>query len=614
MAIKNQKIVADFETTTDPNDVRVWAVCAVDIDTLETVYIGNNLDDFMVWLSNRNTVCYYHNAKFDLEFVFPWLFHNGFEHSRERREKSFDTLITDDGVVYSATVYFKKLNKKYKKVTFYDSLKKLPFKVSVISKAFELKDDKLEIDYDAPRPVGHVLTEEEKAYIVNDCRIVAAALKIQFSQGLTKMTNASDAMNGYKAIISRERFEKWFPVLPVEMDMDIRRAYKGGFVYLNPKYRGQEGLQGITLDVNSLYPSVMYDRVLPYGYPMFFEGKPKPDPTYNLFIVHMKCCFDLKPGHIPCIQLKNNPRYVETEYLTTSTDEDGLDEPVEMWLTNIDYQLLLDHYEIRDETYINGWKFKGTSGMFKDYIDHWMHIKETTEGALRQLAKLMLNSLYGKFATNPKARKKIPYLDEDDVVRYKLDDPELREPVYTAMGAFITAYAREKTIRSAQAVYDRFIYADTDSLHLVGWDIPHDLEVHKTKLGAWKNEGRFCYSKHIRAKTYMETVIELDKAKLKTYCKAMQAGFYVWNVGGELHYHDTLKNYCKLLNEGYEIYRSDGVIYRQSTKVTCAGMPDNVKEKVTYENFRPGSTFDGKLMPRRYPGGIVLQNTTFTIK
>ena len=127
------------------------------------------------------------------------------------------------------------------------------------------------------------------------------------------------------------------------------------------------------------------------------------------------------------------------------------------------------------------------------------------------------------------------------------------------MGAFITAYAREKTIRSAQSVYDRFIYADTDSLHLIGHDEPDNLEIHPTHLGAWKNEGVFTDSKYIRAKTYMETVNGVDK-------------------------------------------------------VTCAGMPENVKQQVTYDNFHSGSTFTGKLMPRRYNGGIVLEPTTFTIK
>ena len=127
------------------------------------------------------------------------------------------------------------------------------------------------------------------------------------------------------------------------------------------------------------------------------------------------------------------------------------------------------------------------------------------------------------------------------------------------MACFITAYAREKTIRSAQANYERFIYADTDSLKLIGYETPDNLEIHPTRLGDWKDEGDFSDSKFIRAKTYMMTV--------------------------------------------------DG-----KTKVTCAGMPENVKEQVTYDNFRPGATFDGKLVPRRYPGGVVLEDTTFTIK
>lgn len=564
MAVKRLKLMADFETTTDPNDCRVWAGCAVDIDALEVVHIGTNLDSFMSYLQNKNTVCYFHNLKFDGEFILYWLFSNGYKYSDTRNDKTFQCLITDDGLFYSIEVVFRKLDKKkYQKVVFYDSLKKLPFKVAVIAKAFELEMAKGEIDYRSARPKGYELTPEEKDYIITDCKIVAEALKIQFEQGLKKMTNASDALNGYKKIIGKTRWESWFPQLPVDLDADIRRAYKGGYVYLKDQHRNARGLHGKQYDVNSLYPWVMYTKVLPYGYPVYFEGAPDPDEKYPLYIVHMKCTFELKPDHLPTLQLKNNRRFVETEYLTTSRVKMGRsweNDPIEMWLTNVDYELLVDHYELDNVTFINGFKFKGAVGMFKEYIDHWMHIKETTTGALRQLAKLMLNSLYGKFATNPKARKKIPYLDkEDNVVRYDYDEPELRDPVYTAMGCFITAYAREKTIRSGQANYDRAIYFDTDSMKLVGYEEPVGLEVHPTHLGAWKDEGNFSDSKWIRAKTYMVTV--------------------------------------------------DG-----KTKVTCAGMPDNVKEQVTYDNFHSGSTFTGKLMPRRYPGGIILEDTTFTIK
>lgn len=391
MAIKSLKLACDFETTTDPEDVRVWASCAVDIATLETVFIGNSIEAFFDWLKDKNTVCYFHNLKFDGEFILSYLLRNGYKYDVEgtKNPKTFTALIADTGVWYSLTVIFEKKNKSYKKVVFYDSLKKLPFKVSQISKAFNLRDEKLVIDYKAYRPVGHELTEEERAYIVNDCRIVANALQIQFAQGLKKMTNASDALNGYKETVTAKMFEKWFPVLPIELDADIRRAYKGGFVYLNPKHKNRRGLKGVTLDVNSLYPSVMYYNVLPYGYPMYFEGEPVVDDKYNLFIVRLECAFDLKPNHIPTIQLKNNRAFIETEYLTSS---DG--DIVQMTLTSVDLALFLEHYDVSNLTYINGWRFKGVEGLFREYIDYWIKIKEENTGALRQLAKLMLNSLY----------------------------------------------------------------------------------------------------------------------------------------------------------------------------------------------------------------------------
>lgn len=563
---KRKRLMCDFETTTDPNDVRVWASCAVDIDTLETVHLSHSIEEFIDFLKDQNTVCYFHNLRFDSEFLFSYLLLNGYKNSPSKKPKTFSTLISDMGQIYSLTVIFDKIGKQYKKVVFYDSLKKLPFKVATIAKTFELPISKGEIDYTAPRPRGYQMTEEEKEYIIHDCWIVARALQIQFEEGLTKMTTAGDAMGYFKDLITPKTFDFLFPKFPVEMDADIRQAYKGGYVYLNPKYRGFRGLQGITFDINSLYPSVMFDRLLPFGYPMYFEGKPDPSEKYPLYIVRFECAFDLKKDHLPTIQLKNNRAYVETEYLTTSNGE-----RVEMVMTNVDLALMLDHYDTDTITYINGWKFQGVSGVFCEYIDYWMKIKETTTGAKRQLAKLQLNSLYGRFAQNPKAYKKHVFLDAEGIVRYKIinndkvaeeygaEPPELRDPVYTAMGAFITAYAREKTIRSGQSVYDRFIYADTDSLHLVGYDVPEILDVHPTRLGAWKNEGLFTDSKFIRAKTYMETT-------------------------------------------------EDG------TKVTCAGMPENVKEKVTYDNFRSGSTFTGKLLPRRYRGGVILTDTTFTIK
>ena len=114
MAIKVQKVVADFETTTDKNDVRVWAACAVDIDTSQTVHLDNSIDKFFEWLKGRNTICYFHNLKFDGEFILHWLLTHKFKHVENPKwPGEFGTLITDDGIFYSITVIFEKLNKQY---------------------------------------------------------------------------------------------------------------------------------------------------------------------------------------------------------------------------------------------------------------------------------------------------------------------------------------------------------------------------------------------------------------------------------------------------------------------------------------------------------------------
>lgn len=606
MALKTRKLMADLETTTDPNDVRAWAVCAVDIDTEKIAYIGSDLDGFFDWLKDKNTKVWFHNLRFDGEYLLHHMLTHGFTYNRGVNDwgskvalqpGEFTCLITDDGMFYSIELVFKRLNKKLHKVTFYDSLKKLPMAVRQIAKAFELPISKGSIDYTAYRPRGYEMTAKEREYIITDCRIVAKALNIQFKEGLNKMTSSSDAMAYYKSVLGNSYFDNWFPIFPQYLDDAFRRAYRGGFVYVNPKFANVRGLQGKAYDVNSLYPDVMYNSLLPYGYPKYVKGKPKPNEKYPLFMVHLKTHFKVKPGHLPTLQDKNSGRFVTTEYLTDSRkvakpskyiyDDD---DKVDLFLTSVDYQLMLDHYDLEDPEYIEGYLFHGAYDMFKDYIDYWMEIKATTTGGRRQLAKNMLNSLYGKFASRTEGKVKIPYLDEDNVVRYMYSDPEIRDPIYTPMACFITAYARNKTIRAAQSVYDRFIYADTDSLKLVGTDAPEGLYIHPTDLGAWKDEGTFVDSKFVRAKTYI-----CSKAKTRE---------------------NSLLAFSQLITDPfvYDVEIEGDRLNYKVREVTCAGMPDNVKQFVDYDNFAPGQSFYGKLMPRRYPGGVILEPTTFTIK
>ena len=221
----------------------------------------------------------------------------------------------------------------------------------------------------------------------------------------------------------------------------------------------------------------------------------------------MLCDFKIKEDHLPCIQIKGNFRFGDTEYLKLSGTE-----PVELYLTSVDLKLYQDQYHFNVIKYIDGIAFKSKIGMFKDYIDYWSHIKieagKTGNKGLRSLAKRMLNSLYGKFGTNPESSVKHPYLDENGIISFFGESGDARESIYTPIASFTTAWARNKTIRSAQCNYDRFYYADTDSIHLSGLEPPKENElfhIHESDFGKWRCEMVFHKAKSDSAKPYAES-------------------------------------------------------------------------------------------------------------
>lgn len=539
---------------------------------------GEDIDSFINYCSliNESSSFYFHNLKFDGEFIIHYLLTHGFVHVNEKKlgVNQFSTIISDLNVFYCIKVKFK----EEVIISFFDSLKLLNFSVEEVAKAFNLSIKKLEIDYKAKREKGHKITDEEKEYLKHDVMIMSLALEKMFEMKITRMTIASNAMNFFKDTISKKRFEEWFKA-PL-YDKDLRQAYKGGFTYLNEIYRGKEVKEGIVLDVNSLYPSVMYYSPMPYGEGIYFDGKYVPDKLYNLYIQNITCQFRIKKDMIPTIQIKNNLSFVPTEYLSSSNGES-----INLTLTNVDLKLFLEHYDIYDVSYNWGWKYKSSTKIFKRYIDYWneLKVKATKEGnkPLRTIAKLMLNSLYGKFAASPEGRSKIPYLD-NNIVKYKLSELEERTAYYLPISIFITSWARDKTIRSAQAVYHRFIYADTDSLHLEGTDIPENLLISDTELGKWKIESTFKRGKYLRQKCYIEDVVTPV---------------------------DEIEKFKKENPECLHLVSKDSII-----NIVCAGMPKGCYKNVTWENFDYGSVFDGKLGVKHTDGGIVLVDTTFTIK
>ena len=567
-----KKFTADFETATWlPNETYVWAWAICEIGNPDNIIIDNNIESFMEFCKkNPNSTLYFHNLKFDGEFIIHYLFNHGFVHIKDRKEKrnnTFTTLISDMGLFYSMEIYFEVKGKKTKKVTIIDSLKILNMSVEQVAKSFGLPISKLELDYDTPREIGYELKDYEKDYITNDVKIMALALDVLFKQGLESMTAGSNGLKDFKTTHSVRRYDRMFPELNYKVDKDMRQAYKGGFTYLNPIYKEKDVGYGVVLDVNSLYPSVMYKDPMPIGEPVLFQGEYKEDKVYPLYIQMLSCCFKLRPGKIPTIQIKGS-HFIENEYLESSNDE-----IITLVLSNIDLKLFLEQYEVSELSYECGWKFKSMNGIFTEYIDKWIKVKNeaTISGnkGMRALAKVMLNSLYGKFATSLDVQSKYPYL-EDGIVKYYLGEKDTKKGLYLPVGIFITSYARNKTIRTSQAIKDysikkygkdMYIYSDTDSIHtlLPIEELVHFCEIDDVELGKWKHESTFSKARFVRQKCYLEMI-------------------------------------------------------DNEVKITCAGMPKSCYKYVEWEKFKQGFTCGGKLTFKHVIGGVKLVETDFTIK
>lgn len=568
-------IAADFEATTDPEDCRVWGWGAINIDNLDDVVVDHTLEQFISFISGVDSITYFHNLKYDGGFILDYLLNNGFTENQGRQRlgvNQFRTLISHMNKFYTITVRWENGNQ----TEFRDSAKKFPGQsIARLANTFKMEVSKGDIDYHATRPVGYTMTGEERNYIERDVKILAVALAVTIANGATRLTVGSDSLAEYKDIMGA-RFERYFPPLSVAMDKELRKAYRGGFTYCDPRTTMRVTGSGLVLDVNSLYPSVMLNSWLPYGDPEYFMGKPVFNSKRPLAIFSVTFTAKIKPSHIPCIQIKGNSMFAPTEYLTE------IPEPTTLVMTNVDWQLYQDHYDIDVLSWGGGWTFKAARGMFSEFVEKWREVKENSTGGVRELAKYQLNNLYGKFCTNPLVRSKHPVL-EDGVVKYKPLPDEYKDPVYTPVGIFITSYGREITIRAGQANYDVFAYADTDSLHLLTDTIPNNLEVHDTKFGAWSLEHRFIDALFIRPKAYLE------------------------RVGGNKHCQDDI---CMSLYGSH-----DGCCKkRHDMSNAFAGLPDKVSATLGYDDIYEGASFNGKLVPRTVPGGVVLKDVPYKLK
>lgn len=617
----------DFETTVydGQKDTEVWASAVVELGT-EDVKILHSIGETLQYFKSLkcNMICYYHNLKFDGNFWLYYLMHDlGWKQATHKEadgtidwddrwhllNNEFEYMISDEGQWYTITM---KVNNYI--IQLRDSLKLLPFSVKAIGKAFQTKHQKLNMEYNGLRYAGCEITPEEQKYIANDVLVVKEALEIMFSQGHNKMTIGSCCMAEYKVLTGQYQYDSWFPnVYDIHIDKDlhgednagdwIRHSYKGGWCYLVKGKENHIYTNGTVADVNSLYPSMMSSESgnrYPVGNPHFWAGNFIPEEAQaedRYYFIRFRTKFYLKENMLPFIQIKGSWLYKGTEMLTTSDvlnpkdgkyydkyyDKNGklCDTTVTLTLTCIDYKLFREHYDVKDFEILDGCWFDTDIGIFDAYVDKYKEIKMNSKGAMRTLAKLFLNNLYGKMATNTNSSFKMAYIKEDGSIGFDTIEQNSKKPGYIPVGSAITSYARNFTIRAAQANYygpdkDGFIYADTDSIHC---DLPSDkingIKVDDRAFCCWKLESSWDRAVFVRQKTYAE--------------------------------HVTMEN-LEPIDEPY-------------WNIKCAGMPERCKKIYLkehkgreLEDFHVGLKVHGKLVPKRIRGGVLLVETDYEMR
>lgn len=542
--------VSDFETTVYMNqkNTEVWCGGIANIeDYSDTVFIYHSIEGFFTYIkrAKQDMYIYFHNVKFDGSFIIDYLLRKGWEQAMYKdeidghlrfskqtklRHKQFTYLISSMGIWYNITLRWKNHI-----IIIVDSLKLLPMSLKELCKAFKTKHQKLEMEYEGNRYAGCPITEDEKQYLQNDVLALKECMQIMFEQGHTQLTIGSCCIKEFKHEFTKTQWDTLFPNLyELKINEDeygsesigeyIHNSYHGGWCYVKEDRQSKVINNGCTLDVNSLYPSMMCSESgnrYPVGQPIPFKGKIPEEAKANdkYFFVRIRCSFKLREGKLPFIQIKGNLWYKGNEMLKTSDIydkrtgkyithilKDGKMErhTVKLTLTQTDYYLFLEHYEVENFEILDGMYFNSVIGIFDSYIYKYMEQKKKGKGATRTIPKLYLNNLYGRFAMYVDSSFKVAQLIDGEV-KFKTVSEREKKPGYIPIGSAITSYSRNFTIRHAQANYETFCYADTDSIHLSGSkEKAKMVKLHDSNLCCWKNEMEWDKAIFARQKTYIE--------------------------------------------------------------------------------------------------------------
>lgn len=387
------------------------------------------------------------------------------------------------------------------KIIFKDSILMLPDSLKNLGESFNKKHFKKDLNYKKYYALSTI-----SEYLKYDCLTLYHVLK-NFENEIKTITNNPDFnLNKYHtlaglsfSILNKNYLDGGIKnYLTKEEEIFIRNGYYGGRTEIYKMH----GKNLNYYDVNSLYPSRMESEIFPYGKHFIAKEKKIIEKCLNKNMLGIVECEVNYPKNKICLlpYRKNNKLYFPygkfKGWYTTPEILKGLSIGVKF-------------------KFIKGLFYYKKKKIFSKFVNDFYGMKKNSIGAKRYIAKLLLNSSYGKFGQKRKMKEIMSHqqayktqnkIKEFDILgdeMFYMRDKEtyinrLINPIYAI---YITAYSRLYMFSIFEKLgFNNLYYTDTDSI-ITSSELP-DLMIDKTEIGLLSIEDKIKKGYFIMPKLY----------------------------------------------------------------------------------------------------------------
>jgi hypothetical protein len=664
--------VYDFESMFDENNNHIVNLCIVKKLFSDEEYRFDTIEEFVKFcVSLKNSTFIAHNGKaYDNWMVHKYLINHTAHRPNKlilagnkimyMKVKSIRFIDSLNHIAQSLATFPKTFGLKELKKGFFPYLFNIKENQNYIGKipdkkyfnTYSMSCDKLDEFnkwYETQKDNVYDFKKELLEYCVSDVDILKRSLEIYVTDavktnGIHPLRCSTIASYCLRVFRTNYMNENEIAILTKNEYDFCKRGFFGGRTEVFKLFQSwtdediKNGIHGKYIDIQSLYPSVQFFDDLPCGIPIW-DNDPiveNYEEYVNSHYGYIECDISCPDNlHIPLLPEKKNNKLMF-----------DLVDKVKAVYSSIELKRALEiGYKITK--IYKSLSFNKSNNMFKGYIQNFLKIKTESAGydgddidayiqryynncgvlldkekikknsGMKLLAKICLNSLWGKFGQNDELpttnyikndawfkllkrhmNKEVELqneimIDEDTLyVSYieKVQDKTSLMTTNVALAGFTTANARLRLYKELYKLNDRVIYCDTDSIIYEYRKNEYNTQEGDC-LGEWELEenGDIKNVYALAPKTYGYTSIDGEQ---KYKCKGITL-----NNGNKTHFSfDTLKNLIVGDHKSIITYSDDFIKDKKTGNIYTK---NNVPKETNYnvEDFKRIFNIDGTSTP-----------------